>query len=281
MSAEIKNPAGAGAEPGGMREERNHHSTMNGGFQELFDIPLCSGRGQYHSEKNKKHPQKYIQITLREIEVMLANPQSCIKSCAQWVIPSSLLTRVHQAQREQGTFYMLWADLDWEDDKGILAFDEICDRGGSALRADFWAYTSASATEAKPKTRILCPLKTPLAGCDYVLFQKILNDRLEMAGLPPDRATQRAGQVCYLPNRGEFYRYCRSGTNFLNPSDWGDDLNIERQRLRTEINTRAERAEISRAKAIERIQSGCSDPTASRCSCLNKRKPELETTPIS
>ena len=56
------------------------------------------------------------------------------------------------------------------------------------------------------KSRILILLKAPLNGIDWVLSQQSLNDALDALGVTPDRANERTAQLCYLPNRGTFYK---------------------------------------------------------------------------
>jgi hypothetical protein len=71
----------------------------------------------------------------------------------------------------------------------------------------FLAYTTSGATWFKQKFRIIIPLAISIPGKFFVICQKILNDKLQSLGIMPDRASERAGQICYLPNRGEFYKY--------------------------------------------------------------------------
>ena len=168
-----------------------------------MDDKLCSGYGQFHSPNNPKNPQDYVGITLNEIAKKLHDPPSVPKDQAQWVIGSTLKSRVHQEQRERGRFSFVWSDVD--ETKG-LTVNDIVERVTDFLGADFMIYTSRSATEAQQKCRLIVPLSEPISGDQFVIQQKLLNDKLEAAGITPDRATERAGQICYLPNRGEFYK---------------------------------------------------------------------------
>ncbi|MBT3368256.1 MAG: AAA family ATPase [Nitrospina sp.] len=219
---------------------------------------LCSGHGQWWSPKNTTNPQAYITVTLDEIYEMAKTPTSVAKENAQWVIGSSLLSRVHAEQKEKGQFNLQWADL---DDVAGLTFDEIVNRALDVLPCDFIAYTSRSATEKQQKARLIIPLSAPVSGKQFVIQQTILNNRLESVGVTPDRATQRAGQVCFLPNRGEFYRSQKKNTyGPFDPTQWGEDI------ARIEVEQEAEREaleaqnEAARIKASQRMASGEHDP---------------------
>lgn len=218
---------------------------------------FCSGYGQWHSTKNEKDPRPYITITMAEIRKMAAAPPSVAKEQAQWAIFSTLLDREHAEQHESGTFQALWADLDEQPDG--LTFDDILDRARHFLPA-FIAYTSRSATKDKQKARILVPLAHSVSGADFVVLQKILNDKLQAGGIVPDRATERAGQLCYLPNKGEFYRFAKVEGTPLDASAWADDVAQEKQRQRAEQQVQMERREQARAKATKRAASGSQSP---------------------
>ncbi|MBC2710885.1 MAG: hypothetical protein HGJ94_07780 [Desulfosarcina sp.] len=218
---------------------------------------LCSGYGQWHSPKNKKNPRDYVGITLSKIEAMMADPRSAEKQDAQWVIFSTLPSRVHAEQRKQGRFHALWADI---DETGGITFDEIIERANGCL-LEYLAYTSRSATKEKQKARIIVPLAVPVSGEHFVMLQKILNDKLQLEGIAPDRATERAGQVCYLPNKGEYYRHhAEMFGGPMHPSAWGDEITKEQQHCEAAKMAAQERREQARAKATRRMQSGCKSP---------------------
>ena len=180
------------------------------------------------------------------------------KAEAQWIIPSTLKSRVHSEQRQSGQFFCLWADVDETDG---LTFDEIVNRTSDVIPSDFIAYTSKSATEEKQKSRIGIPLLYPISGTDFITCQTILNDKLEAAGIIPDRATERPGQVCYLPNRGKFYKsaLCNSKGDF-NPDTWkAEKVKIEQDRKAAQEALKA-RQEAAKQKARQRIAKGTHDP---------------------
>jgi hypothetical protein len=42
-------------------------------------------------------------------------------------------------------------------------------------------------------------------GNTSFIMQSIINNILTEANIVPDCSNERAGQLCYLPNRGDFY----------------------------------------------------------------------------
>lgn len=222
---------------------------------ELFKKLLCSGIGQFHSINNKAAPQEYLGVTLDQIYQMAASPQSMAKEKALWVIPSTLMSRVHAEQRARGEFWALWADIDRNPDRSvkdlaILVF-------GFTEEAGLLTYTSRSATKENQKGRLIIPLGEPVSGADFILLQKILNDRLEALNIPPDRATERAAQLCYLPNRGEFYdHFIMNGEPFNPLVTWKADIEKER-RAEAERQRKLDEARgQARLKAAQRVADG-------------------------
>jgi putative DNA primase/helicase len=224
--------------------------------QPLSRIELISGFGQWHSPNNEKDPRPYLITTLAQIVEMAAAPPSVAKERAQWVIFSTLFSRVHTEQRENGSFYALWADIDETDG---LSFEDMTGRAKSILPG-FVAYTSRSATRERQKARLIVPLAHPVSGADFVLMQKVLNDKLQAVRITPDRATERAGQLCYLPNKGEFYRFAKVKAAPLELSAWAEDMEREQQRQRADQQAQMARREQARVKAVQRAASGGQSP---------------------
>ena len=169
------------------------------------DIKLCSGFGQFHSnELTAKIRKPYVSTTMAELIAMVKNPQSVPKANAQWAIWSTLHSRSFAEQEQNGQFWALWADFDQDPRpiKDIIAFWIEYATGCFAL-----FYSSRSATAEKQKSHMVVVLPEPLSGSDWVLAQECLNDALDAAGFIPDRPTEGAAQLCYLPNRGDFYEY--------------------------------------------------------------------------
>ena len=189
MSDQKKNALTAGTDQGAQK------TTLQA------DIKFCSGFGQRHTNK---YGRSLDVITYRQILAMAENPQAVDKAQAQWVIPSTLLSRTFEEQEQNGQFWALWADFDQDPRpiKDVVAFWIEYADGCFAL-----FYSSRSATADRQKSRMVIPLAKQLSGADWLLAQECLNDALQTAGFMPDRTTERAAQLCYLPNRGEFYEY--------------------------------------------------------------------------
>tara|TARA_R110001592_G_scaffold44411_2_gene142958 strand:- start:443 stop:2674 length:2232 start_codon:yes stop_codon:yes gene_type:complete len=115
------------------------------------------------------------------------------------------------------------------------------------------AYTSRSATEANQKARLIVPLSEPVSGGVWLTLQKILNDKLQAAGITPDRVTERTGQLCYLPNRGDFYaHHYEQFLGPLSPDSWNDELMKEAQRQAKE---EAERLAKQKPERIHKVRA--------------------------
>ena len=170
-------------------------------------ILMTSGIGQSHTnEVDPKKPNRkrtpYSTIDIEGIRALVDNPQRCDKARAQWLIPSTTLSRNFKNQEQQGEFWMLWADFDDHPPELPTLAEIVAVLIGDA---DFELYNSRGATDENQKSRLLIPLDNPLSGTDWMLAQEVLNDELEAVGIKPDRATERPAQLCYLPNRGAFY----------------------------------------------------------------------------
>ncbi len=216
---------------------------------------LCSGYGKYHSPNNKRNPQPLAVVTLEEIRAMLVNPQAGLeKDCAQWAIFSTLLSRVHDEQYARGEYYALWVDLDKPNG---LTLANMVVVAKCLIPGDVWAYTSRSATENYQKARLIFPLSRGVSGVEWVRLQKALNRRLALVGITPDYTTERAGQPCYLPNRGEYYTYqCIECIGPLDPAAMAEDLRaIEAEALAKHESSKAAH-EAARQKAAQRVVSG-------------------------
>jgi hypothetical protein len=218
---------------------------------------LCSGYGQWHSPNNKENPLDYVGVTLSDIKDMVTAPTRVAKEEAQWFIPSTFHSRVHSEQREEGHFCALWADIDKPNG---MTFEKMVSQARVFLNG-FLAYTSRSATIDNQKARIIVQLPESVSGEEFVLMQKILNDKLEAQGIIPDRATERAGQVCYLPNEGKYYKADDQQFHWtLGAGDWNEEIAQEQERIQAEESATKERREQARLKATKRMESGCESP---------------------
>lgn len=185
---------------------------------------FCSGIGRFHTnESGKGNSTPYLLITFEEICQLVDNPQRVDKSLAQWLIPSTLLSRSFKEQEANGVFLMLWGDID-QTTKSLIEIEGIIK--SLIPGCDYEIYTTKTATPSNQKCRILIPLNNPLSGGDWVICQQILNDKLESNGIIPDRASERPAQLCYLPNRGEYYdsKTKRNGAFFDPTLTWVDEI---------------------------------------------------------
>lgn len=220
---------------------------------------FVSGFGQFHSDRAGVSPRPYVTLDWQQFGAMLENPPSVAKEAAQWVIFSEMPTRVAAEQRTAGCFHALWADIDEAQGLSIAETAKLAQEatGGAGLGC----YASRSATEENQKARIVIPLARLVGGADFEVMQKVLNDRLEASGLIPDRATERANQVAYLPNRGQLYAHAQlKGPALEAFTVFADDLDAERHRLQAEEQRQKDACEQSRIKAAERMASGGTSP---------------------
>ncbi len=232
-------------------------ATTPGNFTSSDRLPdgdMVSGLGRFHTNEldpaaPEKRLKKYLAIGLAGIRKLVDHPQDVDKGVAQWLIPSNLPRRCKAAQEADGEYLMLWADLD-----GHAPLDQVQRFIEYAAReSDFELYSSKSATEEKQKSRALIPLRAPLKFPDWAICQSILNDELVRAGLPPDRSSEAASQLLYLPNRGAFYdkRSRRNGQLFNPFAAWPAEMDAKRKAIADQA------AEMERAKkaAAERRES--------------------------
>ena len=183
------------------------------GANDTHALILNDGRPNPHPSRG----EPYQTISLDEIWLKVQNPPAQSKEQGQWIIPSSYHqfdARSHEVQRLNGLYHMMAADIDQgnfslQDIEGVIQLAL-----GDAIRL---IYSTRSATADNKKWRILIPLAQPLSGQQYGPFQASLFDALEHCGLRLDRTLERAGQLVYLPNRGDFYQYQVSGRVMLDP----------------------------------------------------------------
>ncbi|MBU1568805.1 MAG: DUF3987 domain-containing protein [Proteobacteria bacterium] len=221
-------------------------------------LRFCSGVGQFHSENHPTNPKKYLTTTIDDIVAMVRKPPSVAKSEALWGIFSIELSRAHKIQRKHGQFGGAWLDID----ENPNTFQHVVDTIKALLPGiKFLAYLTKSATLDNQKCRIIFPYDELCPGQDHVLVSKILNDLLEQAGITPDRKTEAAGQICYLPNRGEHYEYHIEPGDLLDwESHFSKEIAAEKERIKAAEIALRERRELARQRAMERMASGTASP---------------------
>ena len=174
-----------------------------------MNVNYCSGFGVKHTDKHKP----FSTITWSQITELVDCPQDIDKARGQWIIPSTLVSRLRRDQEKGGEYWMLWADID--DKPPVL--DELSKFLSVFLDGSrFEVYTTKSATESIQKTRVLIPLNEPLTPQQWKECQQVLNDELEVNLVPPDRCSEKLQQLVLLPNKGDFYgsRSQRTGSYF-------------------------------------------------------------------
>ncbi len=198
---------------------------------------FCSGFGRYHTSSSDSPKSKpYATISYREIARLAKHPPSIPKDQAQWVIPSTLLSRVKSEQMADGEFHFLTLDLD----ENAPPLTEINHAIHTAM-GDVYSlyYTSKSATPCNPKCHILIPVLIPLSGYRWKLCQAILNDTFEALGIQPDRKTEDCNQLIYLPNRGEYYDFQIARGEVFNPlKNWYSTLLAKHEHIEAKKKAR-------------------------------------------
>ncbi len=216
----------------------------------INEVSMVSGKGKYHTNNPKAQNSKdLLTIVWDEIKVLVDNPQHIHKDYAQWLIPSTLPSRVHKTQENKGVFYALWGDL---DDVTTPNLSEVENRLINLIShgidaCNYEIYNSKGATLERQKARILLPLKNGINGKDWRLFQKIFNDKLDALGLIPDRSSEGCAQVCYLPNRGELYNSLskRDYDNFDPYEAWAHELQAKKDELlKKEADLKAKQEQV-------------------------------------
>ena len=235
----------------------NCRLVKDGEVESIVSPEMCSGYGQLHSTQNKLYPQPYVSITLEGLADMLVHPQQVEKDKAQWLIASTLKSRSANEQRLHGEYWAIWGETDEPKTDLYSMVDNLTSNLGVI---ELIAYTTKSATEEKQKSRFILPLQTSVNGPTYELMQKAFNQKLIDCNIEPDRANETANQVCYLPNKGQFYRSKSVQGLRLQVVDWQDnidDLLVENKHQKEAVVKQKQQATQRR---IERLSLGNISP---------------------
>ena len=227
---------------------------------------LCSGFGKFATDKIK-HPNGDVELDSSQLKtIRMANikeladtPESVKKDVAQWVIFSDVKTRTRSKQREQGRYYALWADID----ENPIPLEQLAILMGEYFpNTDYEIYTSRSAKENYQKSRIIIPLLNTVSGDDFELLQECLNDWLASKNITPDRASESCNQVCYLPNKGEYYNNIslRDGVYLDGLKHFTNQLKQKKTELAQLQVERTERKKQTEIKRQQRTASGFASP---------------------
>ena len=244
-------------------------------FEVIIDEPvsitneskgLCSGFGKFATDKIK-NPNGDVELDssqlnttrMANIKELADNPESVKKDVAQWVIFSDVKTRTRSKQREQGRYYALWADID----ENPIPLEQLAILLGEYFpNTDYELYTSKSAKENYQKSRIIIPLLNTVSGDDFELLQECLNDWLASKNIIPDRASETCNQVCYLPNKGEYYNNIslRDGVYLDGLKHFTNQLKQKKTELAQLQVERTERKKQTEIKRQQRTASGFASP---------------------
>ena len=225
----------------------------------MKNIKLCSGYGKHHSPNNKTQPMGLASITWGEIKDLVDDPQEVEKSEAQWLIPSTHLSRQATEQRAHSTYWVLWLDLDGD----TPALEDIAKSASSLIGGcDYEAYTTRSATEECQKSRVLIPLEHGISAQQWEDCQRLINDDMQLVSVVPDRVNEKPSQLCFLPNKGDFHHSIshRNGDFFEPLIAFKEGL----EKLQANRESTAKMLELQRAisekKRLERVSSGERSP---------------------
>ena len=224
-----------------------------------LDKQLCSGIGQKHTDR---FGGDLLNISLAQIRDMVNTPQNIDKASAQWFIPSDIITRKKETHLEIGSYYALWADLDDNPPNIQDLADLVMGFIGDGLDCDFEIYTSKSAKEDYQKSRIIIPLASKVNADDFEMLQECLNDWLESNEITPDRSSQSANQLCYLPNKGDYYDSLNSRESlFLNAKEFFSKELIAKKSAIKQVQIESqERKAVAEIKRKERTANGFESP---------------------
>lgn len=243
----------------------------------LNSTPLCAGIGQHHTNSPEaKNRKPYKGARLNQILRLMSKPRSVAKDKAPWVIFSNYMGehgRSAEYQRKHGEYFALWADID--EAEGIESEDIISRACGYAGSVETWIYSSRSATQENQKARLIFPLAATVDGETFELLQEVLNNKLGAAGLKPDRVTERANQLCYLPNKGEFYYSAvldeLDEMKPLDPNAWADEVAALKAKYKAEADTAKVRTAASKQSMVELIAKQGFLPRAAAAQAYDSR----------
>lgn len=225
--------------------------------QELAQF--CSGTGSHHTnEFDASNPgrklTKYKLLDLSDIRIAVDDPAQTSKPASCWFLASAHPSRNFQEQRENGLYWALVVDLDTTP----CPLAEVASTVAAIVPgSDYEVYASRSATAERQKGRVIIPLARPLTHAEWLASQKALNDLLELYGITPDRALERAAQLIYLPNRGEFYEsHSRRRNRFFDAKTaWASAIDAHQQLIDAEEEARLA-IKAAAAARLENTASG-------------------------
>ena len=228
---------------------------MNAPINDPLIQPMVSGFGKYATDRDGTTPEALTTINFYEVRDLVDKPQQGVeKDRAQWLIPSTHPSR--KGHDKSGKRPLIWADVD----APVLTIQQTGDQLRDLLGgADFEVYASRSATAEKQKCRILVPLAQALPPDQWLIVSEVFRVKLAERGIETDPASEKLGQVLYLPNKGEFYDTSSScdGVLFEPLGVWAAEVaerKAELVRQAAEVK-RAQEAARTRREALKAARS--------------------------
>jgi len=165
----------------------------------MDNFNLCSG----HGVETKKGEIPTLTIDWEGVQKLVDNPVTNVpKTQAQWLSPSSLLSRSKEEQEQRGEYLLCALDFD----KNPPTVPELAKITREILEeqcfecCDFELYNTNSATIDNHKSRLFIPLTKPLNHENWLLLQQVIAVKFEQRGIIKDRSLETANQVSFLPN---------------------------------------------------------------------------------
>lgn len=158
-----------------------------------FDIPCFGGRTTLKG--TGKH-----YLTMRLAQLFTAEPLALPKIDGPAIIPSTYCgddARVHAVQRKRGQFVALTGDIDEGDHPLGVIEAAVWSFAGDAAQS---IYSSPSSRPGHRKWRIIIPLAAAVGFETWHAAQTLFHHHLAGAGIKPDPALRRAGQIVFAPN---------------------------------------------------------------------------------
>ena len=226
------------------------------GNNDYNTVSLCSGNGKYHTNNSEAKNSKPLNwINIQQIEDLLINSdqvKTVPKDNAQWVIPCDYQSRDHAELKEKGNYWALWFD---GDELNGVTQEQSIDFASTIIDGKLFAWSSRSATEEQQKHRIFVPMSRALTGYEWVAYQRLFNDKMEKLGVKPDRVSERCGQPCFLPNRGDFFKtYVDDFLPPFDPDQWADEVAemlAEDERIRQEAKKQHEANKLKLKQLVD------------------------------
>ncbi|MDG1265678.1 MAG: hypothetical protein P8O03_05080, partial [Ilumatobacter sp.] len=166
-------------------------------------VQFCSGTGQHDTRQSSG--DDYDLISWAKIVDMAVHPTTVDKAVGRWFIPSTYNhpdARSFQRQTEAGVYQAIPVDIDC----GNHSLEAVTEATQAILGDCLVIHSSRSSKPDNRKWRAIAMIAEPLAGSAYGHIQRAVIDLYQERGFTLDPALERAAQLIYLPNAGEFYQ---------------------------------------------------------------------------